>query len=211
MHEDMDNKPTQVSRPAIGAPGANSASSLSASAERTPFDERIRRVQGAALPIAASPIAASPSLAPSNMAPASINYDLEADKQTEVGGGYRAVSSALSGDTVVIRPETEIGTVGIFFCRKGLRRGQLFLLRKARSEFGRAADCDVMIEDVAVSSHHGAFLLEDGVWQIFDFASANGTLVNNERVGKGAPNPRPLHDGDTITLGESEWVFKQID
>lgn len=195
MNEDMDSKPTQVSRPAAGAPGANSASAFSAGAERTPFDERIRRVQSAA---------------PSAIAPA-INYDLEADKQTEVGGGYRAMSSALDGDTVVIRPETQIGTVGILFCRKGLRRGQLFLLRKERSEFGRAADCDVMIEDVAVSSHHGAFLLEEGAWQIFDFASANGTLVNGERVGKGTPNPRPLQDGDTITLGESEWVFKQID
>ena len=194
MHEEIEDKETQVSRPAVGAPGANSAS---APREVTPFDQNLQRARSA--------VPSSPPMTPSYS-----SYDPQAEKQTELGGDYRAGGS-LGGDTVVIRPEPDVNTVGLLFCRKGLRRGQLFLLRKQRSEFGRAPDCDVMIEDAAVSSHHGAFLLEEKQWQIFDFASVNGTFVGGERIGKTAPNPRPLVDGDVISLGESEWVFKQID
>lgn len=113
--------------------------------------------------------------------------------------------------TVVLKPEADLGSVAFLYCRRGLRRGQLVKLVKQRSEFGRAADCDVPMEDNAASAHQGAILLEESVWKIFDFASTNGTLVNGHKLGRDGANPAPLADGDSIVVGETEYVFKQID
>ena len=45
---------------------------------------------------------------------------------------------------------------------------------------------------------------------IFDFASTNGTFVNGKRLGVEATNPLELQDGDIVSIGETELVFKRI-
>ncbi len=40
-----------------------------------------------------------------------------------------------------------------------------------------------------------------------DMASANGTYVNDERIGEA----RPLADGDVVRLGSTELMFSAID
>jgi pSer/pThr/pTyr-binding forkhead associated (FHA) protein len=119
-------------------------------------------------------------------------------------------SSKPSGTQVFVVQSEELDSVGLIYCRTGLRKGQIQQLTKRRNEFGRALDCDIVVEDDHVSAHHGAFLLDGGVWKAFDFASANGTFVNGKRLGSEGPNPADLADDDTIKLGNREFVFKQI-
>lgn len=187
MMQEEENKPTTVR----SAPGANSASSGGPGfgASQTPFDERLRAAQsGSGLP--PMPTSLPPVEPPTRWS----------------DGRFDAGPS-----TTVIQREPEIDSVAMTYCRKGLRKGQLTLLQRQRSEFGRATDCDLPIEDSAASAHHGAILFEDGAWQIFDFASTNGTFVNGERLGKQAANPLALQDGDIVCVGETELVFKKID
>lgn len=101
-------------------------------------------------------------------------------------------------------------SVAWLYCLKGEGRGQLYQFRKRRTELGRAADCDVVIEDAYASAHHGAVLFDGGAWNLCDFASSNGTFVNGKRLGGEAQNPFELQDGDSIVIGETELVFKRI-
>jgi len=114
------------------------------------------------------------------------------------------------GTQVKQKPGAELESVAWLYCRKGLRRGHLYQFRKQRNEFGRAPDCEVTVEDDFSSSHHGAVLFEEGAWKIFDFASTNGTYVNGKRLGVDATNPLELQDGDVVSIGETELVFKRI-
>lgn len=112
--------------------------------------------------------------------------------------------------TMVRQSQPEIDHVGWMYCRKGVRKGQLHQFKTQRTEFGTAPDSQLVIEDQLASRHHGAVLLEGDVWKLFDFASTNGTLINGKRMGADAPNPTELHDGDVVTLGDSEFVFKEL-
>lgn len=129
------------------------------------------------------------------------------EKETKVSAG--APGPKAETHVFVAQPE-ELESIGFLYCRTGLRKGQLQQLKKRRNEFGRALDCDFVVEDDHVSAHHGAVLLDGGVWKAFDFASANGTYVNGKRLGSDATNPIELQDDDAIQLGKSEFVFKQI-
>jgi hypothetical protein len=112
--------------------------------------------------------------------------------------------------TVVRRAEPTISAVAWLYCSKGRRKGQLYRFSKERNEFGRAADADIPIEDDFASTHHGAFVLEGTEWKAYDFASKNGTFVNTQRLGSETENPKALVDGDTVAIGDSEFVFKRI-
>ena len=139
-------------------------------------------------------------------------YDQE--RETRAAGQSargQAASRGFEDRQTIVQPRgPEINSVAWLYCRKGLRKGQLYQLRKARNEFGGAPNLDVTIEDGFASSHHGAVLLEEGAWKLFDFASTNGTRINDMKIGTDAPNPSVLNDGDVVTIGDTELVFKKI-
>ncbi len=63
---------------------------------------------------------------------------------------------------------------------------------------GRAADCDISINDPRISRNHAVIGKEADGYYIRDFPSANGTFVNGTRI-----NRVLLHDQDTIRVGAS--------
>lgn len=64
------------------------------------------------------------------------------------------------------------------------------------SEFliGRAADCDLKLENPMVSRHHCVLTIQDGDLFVRDLKSSNGTGVNNQVI----VGERLLHDGDHL-------------
>jgi pSer/pThr/pTyr-binding forkhead associated (FHA) protein len=73
---------------------------------------------------------------------------------------------------------------------------------EARS-LGRATSCDYVIHDPTVSNRHAELVrVDDGGWLIRDLGSRNGTRVNGWLVKE-----QRLRDGDTLTLGESVFLF----
>jgi pSer/pThr/pTyr-binding forkhead associated (FHA) protein len=88
---------------------------------------------------------------------------------------------------------------------------QQFELDAPKIRIGRAADNDVRIDDLVVSSHHA--LVErvpnrylDGVNDYFleDLGSTNGTMVNGRKIQRAQ-----LHPNDEIRIG---WnAFKLMD
>jgi len=69
---------------------------------------------------------------------------------------------------------------------------------------GRHPDCDVVLNDQAVSRQHAEVRREDADFVLIDLGSLNGTKVN----GAGVKSPRQLHDGDTITIGAHTLRFE---
>jgi hypothetical protein len=67
---------------------------------------------------------------------------------------------------------------------------------------GRLPDCDVTLDDAAVSRRH-ARLVSDGVnYQVEDLNSTNGVRVNGQQVTRAA-----LHDGDQLDFGGVRFTF----
>jgi hypothetical protein len=64
---------------------------------------------------------------------------------------------------------------------------------------------DIVIAHPAVSGHHAEITVQGARPIIGDLRSTNGTFVNGQRIAR----PHPLRDGDRITIGDSEWLFRQ--
>lgn len=64
---------------------------------------------------------------------------------------------------------------------------------------GRGADNDVVLDDPATSRRHAHIRFQDGNYVLTDLGSANGTLVNGQRVAE-----RALSHGDLIKVGQNE-------
>ena len=65
---------------------------------------------------------------------------------------------------------------------------------------GRDPQCDIVLSDLSVSSHHAELRNVAGTHRIVDLGSTNGTFVNERRVTEAL-----LSEGDTVGLGDSTF------
>ena len=76
-------------------------------------------------------------------------------------------------------------------------------LREKETTIGRSRECDIFLEDLAVSRLHATIrLLSDGNYEIEDLRSATGTFVNGRRITRSR-----LAEGDTVQIGSSKLAF----
>jgi hypothetical protein len=64
-------------------------------------------------------------------------------------------------------------------------------------------DVEIQLEDPFASSHHARIAHEGSVVVLEDLGSTNGTYLNGEPLR----GPQPLHPGDRIRIGDSEFTF----
>jgi hypothetical protein len=70
---------------------------------------------------------------------------------------------------------------------------------------GRDAASDVMLPaDGYASGRHARFVRGEETDVVEDLNSTNGTFVNDDRLA----GSRPLHDGDLITLGQTQLRYE---
>lgn len=86
--------------------------------------------------------------------------------------------------------------------------GQMFELDAATSMIGRAPDCEIQIEDYAVSRQHAKIVSEDGAFYLEDLKSRNRTYLNDKVVEGGRQR---LRDNDRVTVCDVVFVFHQTD
>jgi len=92
--------------------------------------------------------------------------------------------------------------------RTGPSRGTRFDLVKPKTVIGRAGrgdKWDINLQDRAVSRPHAEIVRAEGEYLLDDLGSANGTLVNGERLGE----MHKLTDGDELVFGHDVLVFRQ--
>jgi hypothetical protein len=74
----------------------------------------------------------------------------------------------------------------------------------AGATLGRG-DVEIRLEDPFASSHHAKITRQGRTLVIEDLGSTNGTYLNDEPL----TGPRPLHSGDLIRIGDSEFTYLQ--
>jgi len=90
----------------------------------------------------------------------------------------------------------------------GSTAGDYYLLGQDPVVIGRDDGSPIQIVDEAVSRRHLRISPDgDGSYAAEDLASANGTYVNDVRIGEA----RTLADGDVVRLGSTELMFSAID
>ncbi|WLQ11382.1 FHA domain-containing protein [Hahella aquimaris] len=85
-----------------------------------------------------------------------------------------------------------------------------FLLEKPEIVIGRHPNCDIQINDIAVSGKHALIEVEqnqymEGVLDVFisDKGSTNGTFVNDEKVS----GRRRLNNNDVVRVAWNAFTF----
>jgi hypothetical protein len=69
---------------------------------------------------------------------------------------------------------------------------------------GRGERAEIRLEDPFASARHARVFEQGNIVVIEDLGSTNGTYLNEELL----ETPRPLHPGDRIRIGDSEFAFE---
>jgi FHA domain-containing protein len=69
---------------------------------------------------------------------------------------------------------------------------------------GRGDRAEIRLEDPFASSRHALIYEQGNIIVVEDLGSTNGTYLNEELL----QTPRPLHPGDRVRIGDSEFEFE---
>ncbi|HEX5570529.1 MAG TPA: TIR domain-containing protein, partial [Ktedonobacterales bacterium] len=88
--------------------------------------------------------------------------------------------------------------------RSGMEPGRVVDISKVPFSIGRHRDCDLFLEDLAVSRLHASIIHDNGgLYSVRDENSANGVLVNGRSI-----SVHGLQDGDQIQIGSTVLVYR---
>jgi hypothetical protein len=130
--------------------------------------------------------------------------DLRRDGVDEVAPSYEDATgmhhatAGLTGDSPGGTPKLRVGTAA------GLRAGSAYDLSEG-ALLGRGETADIRLEDTFASSQHARLVPQGDVMVLEDLGSTNGTYLNGEPLR----GPQPLHVGDSIRIGDSEFTFER--
>lgn len=89
--------------------------------------------------------------------------------------------------------------------KTGQYAGRMYPLRKNQT-LGREK-CEIILRDPHMSRQHANIKFIDGKFILIDLGSVNYTFVNDELV----QTPKTLHDGDVISVGNTDLLFTMLD
>jgi hypothetical protein len=112
--------------------------------------------------------------------------------------GMHVASSGLSGDSDLGAPRLRVESAA------GLRDGVAYDLSDG-AVLGRGDQVDIRLEDSFASTSHARLMPQGDVVVLEDLGSTNGTYLNGEPLR----GPQPLHVGDRIRIGDSEFTFER--
>ena len=96
------------------------------------------------------------------------------------------------------RPKLRVNTA------VGLVAGSAYDLSEG-ALLGRGDQADIRLEDGFASSQHARLVPQGDVMVLEDLGSTNGTYLNGEPLR----GTQALHVGDTIRIGDSEFIFER--
>ena len=114
-------------------------------------------------------------------------------------GMHVSASQGLSGDGDLGAPRLRVERG-----RGPARRRRLRPLATARC-WGRGDQVDIQLEDSSPRRTHARLPPSRGRLVLEDLGSTNGTYLNGEPLR----GPQPLHAGDRIRIGDSEFTFER--
>jgi hypothetical protein len=86
----------------------------------------------------------------------------------------------------------------------GLRAGSAYDVSEG-AVLGRGDEADIVLQDSFASGRHARLDPQGEVIVLEDLGSTNGTYLNGTPLN----GPQPLHPGDRIRIGDSEFAFER--
>jgi pSer/pThr/pTyr-binding forkhead associated (FHA) protein len=102
----------------------------------------------------------------------------------------------------------QAGPLATFGIAAGPRYGEQIPVPAPVVTVGRAAGCEVVIDDDSVSARHARLEYDLGAWRITDLASTNGTAIEGVRLAPDVPTPLPY--GATVRFGGVKLQFREM-
>ncbi len=153
--------------------------------------------------LAAAPAQAAPQGA---QAPAADRAPLPKNAAEPAAGAVPAAAGPEGGRDAAGAPSAAPAFARLLVL-DGEKRGQEFsLMGKDQFKVGRATGSDVRLPDAKISRNHCLIESTKGCYVIIDLESANGTIVNGEKVKKST-----LKNGDFLRLGFTMLKFELAD
>jgi hypothetical protein len=121
-----------------------------------------------------------------------------AGAQYEQATGMHQASAGLGGDGAGGAPKLRVQSAA------GLPAGAAYDLSDG-ALLGRGDAADIRLEDTFASASHARLVPQGEVMVLEDLGSTNGTYLNGEPLR----GPQPLHVGDSIRIGDSEFTFER--
>ena len=118
--------------------------------------------------------------------------------------GMHVASSGLGGEGARGAAEAETVARASVETAAGLRDGVAYDLSDG-AVLGRGDEVDIQLEDSFASTSHARLVPQGDVVVLEDLGSTNGTYLNGEPLR----GPQPLHVGDRIRIGDSEFTFER--
>jgi Protein of unknown function (DUF3662)/FHA domain len=84
------------------------------------------------------------------------------------------------------------------------REESAYFLSHPVTVVGRAAECDIRVDDPSVSRRHAELRYADGEVELVDLGSTNGVTVNGTPAGRAR-----LRDGDRIDVASTTLIFRR--
>jgi pSer/pThr/pTyr-binding forkhead associated (FHA) protein len=109
-----------------------------------------------------------------------------------------AASSPLDGEAGESEPRLLVERA------PGHQSGTAYEIPELGATLGRG-DVEIQLEDPFASARHARISRQGHVLVIEDLGSTNGTYLNEEPLN----GPQPLHPGDRIRIGDSEFSYVQ--
>ena len=116
----------------------------------------------------------------------------------EEATGFHEAAVGMSPDRDLSAPRLRVESA------PGLRSGAAYDLSEG-AVLGRSDQADIRLEDTFASGSHARLAPHGDVIVLEDLGSTNGTFLNGEPL----EGPQPLHPGDTIRIGDSEFTFER--
>ncbi len=112
--------------------------------------------------------------------------------------GMHHATAGLTPESDGGSPRLRVGTAA------GLRAGSAYDLSDG-ALLGRGESADIRLQDTFASTAHARLVPQGDVMVLEDLGSTNGTYLNGEPLR----GPQPLHVGDSIRIGDSEFTFER--
>jgi hypothetical protein len=116
----------------------------------------------------------------------------------EEATGFHEAAVGLSPERGLAAPRLRVETAA------GLRAGAAYDLSDG-AVLGRSDRADIRMEDSFASGSHARLVPHGEAIVLEDLGSTNGTFLNGEPLD----GPQPLHPGDSIRIGDSEFTFER--
>jgi hypothetical protein len=133
-------------------------------------------------------------------------------EQADIGTGVFRIHSAVTpgeGAPDPVAPPARSSPDGALPGRPRLIRSMdgddsAYYLSHPVTVVGRAAECDLRLNETDVSRRHAEFRYADGEVELIDLGSTNGVLVNGQPAARAS-----LRDGDRIDVGSTTLIFRR--